>query len=110
MAKGKKTGGRRKGTPNRSSVAGQAAFAAIAEKVEALIPGAFDGDAHTFLMMVYRDPDIHVQTRLEAAGKAIQFEKPRLAAVQHTGREGGPIEMLLQEIDGTTRGPPGKAG
>ena len=45
------------------------------------IPGAFEGDAHAFLMSVYKNPEFDLAVRIDAAGKAIRFEKPLLAAV-----------------------------
>jgi hypothetical protein len=42
---------------------------------------------------------------LEKLGRTLGLFKDRL---EHTGKDGGPISLrqLLQEIDGTTRGPP----
>jgi len=40
----------------------------------------FKGDAHAFLMMVYKDPSLPLALRLDAAKAAIPFEKPALAA------------------------------
>ena len=39
----------------------------------------FQGDAHAFLMMVYKDPSLPLALRLDAAKAAIPFEKPALA-------------------------------
>lgn len=105
MAKGKKTGGRRAGTPNKTNARVQAAMAVAAQKIESLLgEGAFPGKAHDFLVAVYKDPSQNIRDRIECAGKAVQFELPRLAAVTHSGPKGGPIEMLLSEIDGMTKG------
>jgi hypothetical protein len=82
MRGGKREGaGRKPGSRNKVTAAREAAIRAAAEKVALLIPDAFDGDAHAFLMMVYKDPSLPVELRLDAAGKAIRFEKPALAAV-----------------------------
>jgi hypothetical protein len=40
----------------------------------------FKGDAHAFLMMVYKDPSLPLALRLDAAKAAIPFEKPALPA------------------------------
>ena len=48
------------------------------------MPDAFTGDAHAFLMLVYKDPRQPMELRLEAAGKAIRYEKPALASVDVT--------------------------
>ena len=59
----------------------QEASAALNE----LLPSAFKGDAHALLMAVYKDTTLPLQTRLDAAKSAIAYEKPRLAAVEHSG-------------------------
>ncbi len=46
----------------------------------ASIDGAFVGDAHAFLTAVYRNPDVPLETRIMAAGKALRVEKPVLSA------------------------------
>jgi hypothetical protein len=48
--------------------------------IAALVPDAFPGDAHGFLMLVYKDPRNDLKIRLEAAKLAIRFEKQELAA------------------------------
>lgn len=59
---------------------------AQAKKLEAALgEGAFKGDAHELLMAVYKDPTYPIDVRLDAAGKAIRYEKPALQAIQHTG-------------------------
>jgi hypothetical protein len=83
MAQGHKTGGRRKGTKNRKTVLleakGREAFAKV------LGADAFDGDAHSLLIAVYKDQSHPIELRLEAAKAAIRFEKPALAAVDTHG-------------------------
>ena len=41
----------------------------------------FDGDAHAFLMLTYKDKSLPHNLRLDAAKAAIRFEKPALTAV-----------------------------
>lgn len=107
MAKGKKTGGRKAGTPNKASPAGQARLSGLAQVIAATIPGeVFEGDAHALLTWAYKNSELPINYRLEAAGKAIQYEKPRLASIEHRGKAGSPIELLLKEIDGQSRGLP----
>jgi hypothetical protein len=78
-----KTGGRKRGTPNKWTVARERAVAGAARKITAALgDDAFQGDAHALLMAVYKDPRQPVQLRLEAARAAIAYEKPRLAAVE----------------------------
>ena len=50
MAKGLKTGGRSKGRPNNRTIARFEAAAEVVEAVGAVIPDAFAGDAHAFLV------------------------------------------------------------
>ena len=43
-----------------------------------LVFGAFSGDAHSLLICVYKDPNIPLDIRIDAARAAIAYEKPRL--------------------------------
>jgi len=83
MARGFKTGGRKKGSRNRKTVllkeSGREALA------KALGPDAFDGDAHSLLIAIYKDQSYPIELRLEAAKAAIRFEKPALAALDAKG-------------------------
>ena len=47
--------------------------------------GAFDGDAHSLLIAIYKDMSHPIELRLEAAKAAIRFEKPALAALDARG-------------------------
>lgn len=77
-----KTGGRKKGTPNRITVEREAAIERTREQIaEALGPSAFLGDAHALLMAVYQDDKQPLVLRIDAAGKAIGYEKPKLSSV-----------------------------
>jgi hypothetical protein len=83
MAQGHKTGGRQKGTRNRKT-------ALLEEKgrealAEVLGANAFEGDAHSLLIAIYKDESRPIELRLEAAKAAIRFEKPALAAVDTHG-------------------------
>jgi hypothetical protein len=83
MASGFKTGGRKKGSKNRKTVL-------LEEKgrellAEVLGANAFEGDAHSFLIAVYKDESHPIELRLEAAKAAIRFEKPALAALDARG-------------------------
>ena len=51
-----------------------------ARKAAADIDGAFDGDAHAFLQAVYRNPEVPLEVRIMAAGRALRVEKPSLSA------------------------------
>src|SRR5256885_7285693 len=80
--KGKKTGGHKAGTPNRRGEKRKAAIKAVAERLAAAIPEAFDGDAHAYLMAIYKDPSHETAVRIDAARAALPFEKPRLSPVE----------------------------
>ena len=73
MAKGTKTGGRRKGTPNKATAAKVAEIASTGET------------PLDFLLRAMRDPEKDFNVRLEAAKSAAQYVHPRLAAVAHSG-------------------------
>ena len=44
-------------------------------------PNAFQGDSIDFLRCIYRDPDLDLAVRIDAAGKAARYERPTLAAI-----------------------------
>ena len=76
--------GRPLGAKNRRTAAVEAAAKAAAEVIEAAMPGAFEGDAHAFLMAVYKDPKQPLDLRVDAAKSAIRYEKPALSTVDVT--------------------------
>jgi hypothetical protein len=43
-------------------------------------PDAFPGDAVSLLQCVYKNPDLPLEVRIDAASKACRFERPALAA------------------------------
>jgi hypothetical protein len=47
--------------------------------------------AHDILVAIYKNPLLPIDTRLEAAKAAIAYEKPRLAAIQHSGDKDAPM-------------------
>lgn len=84
MAAGKKTGGRTKGTPNKLTVQLQAEIAASGETPK------------DYMLRVMRDPTVD-HARRDAMAKAVApFCHPHLQAVQHTGKDGGPIELVTK--------------
>ena len=74
--------GRPKGGKNKTTLVREAATQRAAEMLASVIPNAFDGDAHMLLMAVYRDPSQEWALRVQAASKAIQYEKPALSSVE----------------------------
>jgi hypothetical protein len=93
MAKGKKTGGRKKGTPNKRTQEREAATAKAAALISEAIPAAFAGDAHALLIATYKNPNLDLHVRLEAAKAALSYEKPRLQAVTLDNEGGEPLKM-----------------
>lgn len=83
MARGFKTGGRQKGSKNKKTLLLEQEGRAIIE--EALGKSAFDGDAHSLLILIYKNEALPLQIRLDAAKVAIRFEKAALAAVELGG-------------------------
>ena len=80
---GKRAGaGRHKGKPNKRTQARDAAVQRAAEQIDAVIPDAFKGDAHAYLMAIYKDPRQETAVRIDAAKAALPFEKSRLAPAE----------------------------
>jgi hypothetical protein len=86
---GERRGGRAKGTPNKKTAeAMQAAQEAGRVLAEHLGDKCFAGDAHALAMALYKDTTQPIEIRLEAMKAALPYEKPRLAAVEHSGAIG----------------------
>lgn len=73
--------GRPRGAKSRRTIEIELKAQATAKAIEGALPNAFDGDAHGLLMMVYKDPGQPIELRIEAAGKAIRYEKPALSTI-----------------------------
>lgn len=94
---GQKTGrprGRPAGAKNKRTEDLERHMAAAAERVQEVIEGAFEGDAHTLLMTVYKDPQHEWSLRLDAAKAAIRYEKPALSSIEATGKDGAPLNQV----------------
>lgn len=87
MATGKKTGGRQKGSRNRVPVARAAAVAA-----SGLAP-------LDYMLAVLRDGSADQKDRMWAAEKAAPYVHPRLAAIEHTGKDGAPLQIVISAAD-----------
>jgi len=81
MAKGLETGGRSKGRPNNRTLERQEAAAETVALIGEVVPDAFAGDAHAFLVAVYKDPRVEPLARKDAAKAALPYEKPRPVTV-----------------------------
>lgn len=86
MALGKKTGGRSKGTPNKATSAKAAEIAS-----SGLTP-------LDYMLSVMRDEQNPRDVRLDAANKAAPYVHPKLAAVEHSGKDGGDIGFVFKTI------------
>src|SRR6476660_497384 len=95
---GKKTGrprGRPSGARNHHTLEREQRIMEAASVIAELLPSAFQGDAHALLMAVYKDTTLPLQTRIDAAKAAIAYEKPRLAAVEHSADGNRPVAFTL---------------
>jgi hypothetical protein len=99
---GIKTGkprGRPKGAPNKRTQERERLVSEAAATIEGLLPEPFKGDAHALLMTVYKDTTNPLKDRLAAATAAIGYEKPKLAAIEHTGEMTLTHEQALAELE-----------
>lgn len=76
--------GRPRGAQNKRTEAVQAATQQVAEQIEVVLPDAFTGDAHAYLMAIYKDPAQPTGLRVDAAKAAIRYEKPSMAPADAT--------------------------
>jgi hypothetical protein len=90
MAFGRKTGGRKKGTPNkRTSV--------LAAKTEAAVAGPEGEMPLDYMIRVMRDPTTEPHRRDAMAKAAAPYLHPQLAAIhhRHTNADGSPIAPVI---------------
>jgi hypothetical protein len=86
MARGHKTGGRRKGSLNKSTEAMQQRFASQQSD---------DATPLDFLISAYRDPGVPIALRIHAAAKAAPFLHRALKSVEHSGEGSGPVRIEI---------------
>ena len=105
---GKKTGGRKKGVPNKSTVARQAEIAAARKR--GLTPLAMLQESAAILWrrattkkgkrLKEEDFDLELMERACVVAKdAAPYLHPRLNAIQHTGKDGEPIRVTFGSLD-----------
>jgi hypothetical protein len=80
---GERRGGRKKGTPNKATVAKAAAVAAS---------GVTPLD---FMLSVLRDETKELSMRMEASKAAAPYVHARLAQIEHSGPDGGPLQIQV---------------
>ena len=83
MAVGRKTGGRVKGVPNKAT-------AAKVKEIQATGLAPLD-----YMLAVMRDAGAEPSRRDEMAKAAAPYVHPKLAAIEHTGKDGGPMAMTF---------------
>jgi hypothetical protein len=83
MAKGCKTGGRKRGTRNKKTLE-------TIERVMASGTAPLD-----YLLAVMRDEKADPVARFEAAKAAAPYCHPKLAAIEHRGEDDAPVNMTL---------------
>ena len=89
MAVGKKTGGRQRGTPNRATAKREREIAK-----SGITP-------LEYMLKVMRDSKADAGRRDDMAKAAAPYVHPKLANMQHTGRNGGPIQTVdLTKLSG----------
>ncbi len=81
--KGRKTGGRRKGTANRASIARAAAIAA-----SGLTP-------LDYMLSVMRDEEADAKRRDAMASAVAPYVHPRLSTTELTGKDGEGLTIIL---------------
>jgi hypothetical protein len=82
MARGFKTGGRQKGSKNKQTLLLEERTRALIDNAKEIIGGdLFQGDAHVFMISIYKDKSLPLNLRLDAAKHAIRYEKPAMTAV-----------------------------
>jgi hypothetical protein len=106
VARGRKTGGRLKGSKNRRTLERERATQQAASQIGAALKGAFGGDAHALLMAMYKDPDQPWQVRIDAAKAALPYEKPRISA-EPKKPEPATFTFLLDDPTADAREPRG---
>jgi hypothetical protein len=74
---------------------------AVVAKCEATIPDVFEGDAVSLLQLVYRDPGMPWEVRIDCAKAACRFERPVLSAV--ATKDVTPASGTRQETDARIR-------
>lgn len=78
-----KTGGRKKGTRNKATAEKAAEIAA-----SGLTP-------LDYMLSVMRDETVPRPERVDAANKAAPYIHPKLASIEHTGEDGGPLIVKI---------------
>lgn len=85
--------GRKKGSKGKATIERERAVAEMTVKLQEALPNVFTGNAHQLLMAVYKNEDLPLPTRIDAAKAAISHETPKLGSIEHKGDAENPIEQ-----------------
>jgi len=83
MAKGKKTGGRKKGSLNKATTA---------TAIRAEVAASGEIPLH-YMLRVMRDETVDPTRRDAMAKAAAPYIHPSLASIRHAGEDGGPVKI-----------------
>lgn len=86
MAKGKKTGGRQVGTPNKSTQAAREAIARFVDGNADRLQGWLDEVA----------AEKGAQAAFDCFSTLLEYHVPKLARTETTGKDGGPQEWVIR--------------
>lgn len=74
--------GRKPGSKSARTKEREAQLETVAKAAEKILgEGAFEGDAHALLILTYKDANLALDVRLDAAKAAIPYEKPKLQSI-----------------------------
>lgn len=89
MAKGVKTGGRVKGTPNRSTALAREAIAQFVDNNSDRLQGWLDAIA----------ADKGPEAAFKCFADLLEYHVPKLARTEHTGSDNGPVKIEVSWRD-----------
>lgn len=94
MAKGQKTGGRQKGTPNKVTTE-------FRETVQSILDDNRDNAAEWLRMVAEGHGDVKPDPAkaLDLLVKLAEFAAPKLARTELTGEGGGPVRVVATDLD-----------
>jgi hypothetical protein len=96
MAKGYKSGGRTKGTPNKVNKA-------FRETVQALLEDKADRVSEWLDRVAEGDPENDLKPdpgkALDLLAKLAEYAAPKLSRIEHTGEGGGPVVIQASALD-----------
>lgn len=85
----RKNAGRPKGRKDNATLAMEEAARRVFETFK---PKNGELTSLELFQAIYRNPEFPLAARLKAASEALPYEHPKLAAIEHTGKDGGAIE------------------